>query len=81
MDDTLAQLPREAPPSLVLLAQQCVVYEWEGRTTAQEASDWLEDLCACTPPDTLPLPPVWPLPPGVSRLSTGHISEPTMSMV
>ncbi|KAF0711797.1 Aste57867_5055 [Aphanomyces stellatus] len=44
MDEFRAAVPESCPPSLVLLAENCVSFESSGRPSAREVVEWLEDL-------------------------------------
>jgi hypothetical protein len=73
-DTVSAQLPTDAPPSLVLLALQCCEYEAGNRPFSDDVQgasiyfssfenllDWLADLHTSMPDDTIPLPPMNPI--------------------
>ena len=73
-EEAKAQLPADAPQSLVILAQQCIEYDSNMRPIGQEVVDWLQDLLANYPADTVPLPPMRDCPPGFDNSSTTNAS-------
>lgn len=62
LDAVQAQIPPDTPPSLVLLARECINYEVGARPTAREIKEWLQDLYETTEDDTIPAPKLRPIP-------------------
>ncbi len=58
----MAQLPEDAPQSLVLLAQQCTLFEYDQRPSGIEVFEWLQDLYNGMPEDPTPNPPMRSVP-------------------
>eukprot|EP00602_Paraphysomonas_sp_CaronLab_P006297 CAMPEP_0185026650 /NCGR_PEP_ID=MMETSP1103-20130426/10983_1 /TAXON_ID=36769 /ORGANISM="Paraphysomonas bandaiensis, Strain Caron Lab Isolate" /LENGTH=576 /DNA_ID=CAMNT_0027560303 /DNA_START=517 /DNA_END=2247 /DNA_ORIENTATION=- len=56
-----ADLPDDAPPSLVMLALQCCEYEVADRPFSDDVYDWLSDLYESYEDDCIPAPPMKPV--------------------
>lgn len=54
-------LRSDAPPSLLVLARECLNYEAAARPSMQDVKEWLSDLHASTPESGVPLPPLQPI--------------------